>query len=87
MNNILSVSEITKTIDEAANALALARDFITSEKLEPLMTIEDIASYWKCSTSHVYKMESAGHIKRANVPGLVRFNRSDILNLRVDIEA
>ena len=83
----MTADKIIEVLDEATEALLIARGFITGEKLEPLMTIEDIASYWKCSVSHVYKMETAGHIKRANVPGLVRFNRSDILNLHVDIEA
>lgn len=73
-------------LDRSIEALSKARELL-SDKLEPLMTVEDVAAYWRCSVQHVFNIERSGLITREPVPGLVRFKRSAILELKVDITA
>ena len=62
-------------------------DELLADKLEPLMTVKEVAEYWNCSEQHVYNVETSGFITRETVPGLVRFKRSVILGMKVDISA
>jgi predicted DNA-binding transcriptional regulator AlpA len=46
-----------------------------------LLTARDVAEILACSIRHVWRLDSAGTLRRVNVAGLVRFRQSDIENL------
>ena len=73
-------------LDRSIEALSKARELL-SDKLEPLMTVEDVAAYWRCSVQHVYNVVSSGVLKGIKIGGILRFRRSDVLTIGVDIIA
>jgi excisionase family DNA binding protein len=62
-------------------------DVLLADKLDPLMTVEDVAAYWRCSVQHVYNTVSSGALKSVKIGGILRFHRADVLAIGVDVKA
>ena len=79
-------SSVRDELDRSIEALLKARDLL-DDKLEPLMTVEDVAAYWRCSVQHVYNVVSSGALKGIKIGGILRFRRLNVLAIGVDITA
>jgi excisionase family DNA binding protein len=74
--------EIRRSIEALQKADALLAD-----KLDPLMTVEEVAAYWRCSNQHVYNIAASGTLASLKIGGNVRFRRADVLSVGVDVTA
>lgn len=79
---------VLDAIDTSMEALKAARELLT-ETPAPLMTVEDIAAYWRCSSQHVRNVLATSYFngKIRRIGGAIRVRREDVLSFGVDEEA
>lgn len=76
-------AELRKEIQCSMAALKKA-DELLNGKIEPLMTVEEVAAYWRCTNQHVYNLVNSNVLNAIKIGGSLRFKRADILSFGVD---
>lgn len=84
----MEARSVLDAIDTSMEALKAARELL-AENPAPLMTVEDIAAYWRCSSQHVRNVLTTNyfHGKVLRIGGSIRLRREDVLAFGVDEEA
>jgi predicted transcriptional regulator of viral defense system len=77
------IERIHEEIINSIKSLQTA-DKLLSDKLEPLMTISEVAEFYHVTPQYVRKLESYGRINRVNLPGVIRFRKSDVVSFIID---
>lgn len=82
----LQVVEVRNEIKRSIEALQRA-DELLADKIEPLMTVDEVAAYWRCSKQHVYNIVSSGILVGVKIGEILRFRRADVIKIGVDVKA
>lgn len=79
MENKITVIELQKTISTAVTLLSRAEKELSGAEIEPLMTVEEVAQYFRVGRQTVYNMASSGTLSSVKIGGALRFRKSEII--------